>query len=194
MTYTWTESCFYRCCTRRKLTRVVSSNMDSAVCLMAESIAHIAKHLESRQALCRRTGGHSLTGNTEYVAARLSFSLAIAEPSCSQQRLLCLLLSWKWTTKMVRFPTAKESWKACVFVGNLNIWGSCKIALILGFPCNFLLQQKWCAWPHSCHFAVAFRWCSLYPTLPPLTSGCVFIHFIVLAMWLWQLRLLFFFS
>ena len=26
----------------------------------------------------------------------------------------------------VRFPTAKESWKACVFVGNLNIWAPVK--------------------------------------------------------------------
>ena len=54
--------------------------------------------------------------------------------------------------KTVRFPTAKESWKAGVFVGNLNIWAhACKIAPILGFPHNFLLRQKCCAGPHSCH-------------------------------------------
>ena len=43
---------------------------------------------------------------------------------------------------LVRFPTAKESWKACVFVGNLNIWGSCKIALILGFPSIFCFSKN----------------------------------------------------
>ena len=105
----------------------------------------------------------------------------------------------KWTTKTVRFPTAKESWKACVFVGNLNIWAHAKSHRFWDFPHNFLRPQKCCAGPHSCHFAVAFRWCSLYPTLPPLTSGCVFIDilsywFFLLAMWLLQLRLLFFFS
>ena len=42
----------------------------------------------------------------------------------------------------VRFPTAKESWKACVFVGNLNIWAHAKSHRFWDFPTTFCVRKN----------------------------------------------------